>query len=163
MAFCTPKCHHLVLPGAPELAPDPLNWVSVLSAPGPLGRLPSPQGLCVCPSFRSQVISVFTFHQCAATCLYETCLMDWFPPLSANLRAEGPAPSVTVCSHPARRRARKSRSDPESWPVFVTPWTAACQAPLSFTISRSLLRFASTELVMPSSHLVPAAPFCFHL
>lgn len=47
MAFCTPKCHHLVLPGALELAPDPLNGVSVLSAPGPLGRLPSPQGLCM--------------------------------------------------------------------------------------------------------------------
>ena len=27
--------------------------------------------------------------------------------------------------------------------LFVTPWTAACQAPLSFTVSRSLLRFMS--------------------
>lgn len=89
VAFCTPKRHHLVLPGALELAPDPLNWVSVLSAPGPLDRLPSPQGLCTCPSFRSQAISVFTFHQCAAMCLYETCLMDWFPPLSVNL-SRGP-------------------------------------------------------------------------
>ena len=32
--------------------------------------------------------------------------------------------------------------------LFVTPWTAACQAPLSFTISRSLLKFMSTESVM---------------
>ena len=38
--------------------------------------------------------------------------------------------------------------------LFVTPWTAACQAPLSFTISRSLLKFMSVELVMPSNHLI---------
>ena len=37
---------------------------------------------------------------------------------------------------------------------FVTPWTAACQASLSFTISPSLLKLMSVELVMPSNHLV---------
>ena len=36
----------------------------------------------------------------------------------------------------------------------ATPWTAACQASLSFTISRSLLKLRSTELVMPSNHLI---------
>ena len=35
---------------------------------------------------------------------------------------------------------------------FVTPWTAAHQAPLSFTISQSLLKHLSIELVMPSNH-----------
>ena len=34
--------------------------------------------------------------------------------------------------------------------LFETPWTASCQAPLSFIISCSLLRFISTELVMLS-------------
>ena len=34
--------------------------------------------------------------------------------------------------------------------LFVTPWTAACQAPLSITNSRSLLRLMSIESVMPS-------------
>jgi len=34
--------------------------------------------------------------------------------------------------------------------LFVTPWTAARQAPLSFTISWNLLRLMSTESVMPS-------------
>ena len=29
--------------------------------------------------------------------------------------------------------------------LFATPWTAACQAPLSFTISRSLLKLMSIE------------------
>ena len=36
----------------------------------------------------------------------------------------------------------------------VTPWNAACQAFLSFTISRSLLKLMSIETVMPSNHLV---------
>ena len=33
------------------------------------------------------------------------------------------------------------------------PWTAACQASLSFTVSQSLLKLMSIELVMPSNHL----------
>ena len=38
--------------------------------------------------------------------------------------------------------------------LFSTPWTTACQASLSLTISRSLLKFMSIALVMPSSHLI---------
>ena len=38
--------------------------------------------------------------------------------------------------------------------LFVTPWTAACQTSLSFTISQSLLKFMSIESVMPSIHLI---------
>ena len=37
--------------------------------------------------------------------------------------------------------------------LFVTPWTAACQAPLSSTISRNLLKLMFTELVIVSNHL----------
>ena len=36
----------------------------------------------------------------------------------------------------------------------MTPWTAACQAPLFFIISWHLLRFISIELVMLSNHLI---------
>ena len=36
--------------------------------------------------------------------------------------------------------------------LFVTSWTAACQTPLSFTISQSFLKFMSIELVMLSNH-----------
>ena len=36
--------------------------------------------------------------------------------------------------------------------LFVTPWTAALQASLSFTISWSLLKLLSVESVMPSNH-----------
>ena len=40
--------------------------------------------------------------------------------------------------------------------LFATPWTAARQAALSFTISQSLLKLMSIELMMPSNHsLVP--------
>ena len=38
--------------------------------------------------------------------------------------------------------------------LFATPWTGAHQAPLSFMISWSLLKFMSTESVMPSNHLI---------
>ena len=37
---------------------------------------------------------------------------------------------------------------------FVTSWTAAYQASLSITNSRSLLKLMSTESVMPSNHLL---------
>ena len=37
-------------------------------------------------------------------------------------------------------------------------WTAACQASLSFTISRSLLKLMSIESVMPSNHLILCCP-----
>ena len=42
--------------------------------------------------------------------------------------------------------------------LFVTPWTAACQASISFTISQSLLKLMSIELVMPSNHLILCHP-----
>ena len=42
--------------------------------------------------------------------------------------------------------------------LFVTPWTAACQASLSSTTCWSLLKFMSTELVMPSNHCILSYP-----
>ena len=41
---------------------------------------------------------------------------------------------------------------------FVTPWTAARQLSLSITNSRSLLKFMSIMLVMPSNHLILCCP-----
>ena len=46
----------------------------------------------------------------------------------------------------------------QSCPILVTPWTAACQASLSFTISQSLLKLMSIESVMPSNHLILCRP-----
>ena len=42
--------------------------------------------------------------------------------------------------------------------LFVTPWTAACQASLSNTNSWSLPKLMSIELVMPSNHLILCRP-----
>ena len=42
----------------------------------------------------------------------------------------------------------------QSLSLTATPWTTARQASLSFTISWSVLKFMSIELVMPSNHLI---------
>ena len=42
---------------------------------------------------------------------------------------------------------------------FVTPWTVACQASLSFIIYQSMFKFISIESVMPYNHLI----LCFLL
>ena len=46
---------------------------------------------------------------------------------------------------------------------FATPWTAACQASLSLTISWCLPEFTSIASVMLSKHLTPVALFSFCL
>ena len=43
--------------------------------------------------------------------------------------------------------------------LFVTPWTAACQASLSSIISWNLLKLMSIGLVIPSNHLLLFCPF----
>ena len=43
-------------------------------------------------------------------------------------------------------------------PTLCDPWTAACQASLSFAISRSLFKLMSIESVMPSIHLILCRP-----
>ena len=42
--------------------------------------------------------------------------------------------------------------------LFVTSWTAACQAPLSSLLSLNWLKFMPTELVIPSNHLILCHP-----
>ena len=45
--------------------------------------------------------------------------------------------------------------------LFAILWTAACKASLSFTISWSLLKLMSIELVMLSNHLILCLPLHF--
>ena len=47
--------------------------------------------------------------------------------------------------------------------LFVTPWTAARQASLSFTVSRSFRKLKCVELVIPSNHLCLCWLFAFCL
>ena len=42
--------------------------------------------------------------------------------------------------------------------LFATPWTAAHQTSLSFTVSRSLLKLMPNQLVTPFNHLVLCGP-----
>ena len=42
--------------------------------------------------------------------------------------------------------------------LFATPWTTACQASLSITNSRSLLKLMSIESVMPTNRLILCHP-----
>ena len=47
--------------------------------------------------------------------------------------------------------------------LFVTPWIAVCQVSLSFTISQSLTKLTSVELVIPSNHLTLCRPLLLRL
>ena len=42
--------------------------------------------------------------------------------------------------------------------LYVTPWSTVFQASLSLIISQGLLKLMSTELVMPSNHLILCSP-----
>ena len=64
-----------------------------------------------------------------------------------------------VSSHPWGHKDKFSSVQSLSHVRYVvTPWTAARQASLSITNSRSLLKLMSIELVMPSSHLILCRP-----
>ena len=65
----------------------------------------------------------------------------------ANVSSGGPAESIRDRSFFVVHSLNRVQ-------LFVTPWTAALQASLSLTISRSLLKLKSPESVMPSSHLI---------
>ena len=80
----------------------------------------------------------------------------------------GLAPTST--SHPSRSSQNAQLSlCPTAFPpaavqllcrarVFAAPWTTACEALLSSTISRSLLKFVSIELVMLANHRILCHP-----
>ena len=42
--------------------------------------------------------------------------------------------------------------------LFATPWTVACQAPLTSTVSQSLLKLMTIESVMPFNYLILCCP-----
>ena len=75
---------------------------------------------------------------------YEQCLLGLRPRELKQSDERGSAQDSFLCSVQSLSRVR----------LFVTPWTAACQASLSITNSQSLLKLMSTEPVIPSNHLV---------
>ena len=80
-------------------------------------------------------------------------------PLMTSVRSRpqpSASPSVTqgIQSTPSPSACRSVvQSLSHVW-LFTTPWTAAHQASLPFTVSWSLLKPMSIELMMPSSHLI---------
>ena len=60
------------------------------------------------------------------------------------------APSPSACRSVVQSLSRVR--------LFATPWTAAHQASLPFTVSWSLLKPMSIELMMPSRHLILCHP-----
>ena len=78
------------------------------------------------PLFLPQAVLTRTSHSAQSVLKKDTLNLEWFS-------------SVQLLSH--------------LW-LFVTPWTAAHQASLSITNSRSLPKLMSIESVMPSNHLI---------
>ena len=77
---------------------------------------------------------------------HETHMMCWGNtecPISGRMRTQAIVTVVKSLSHVR---------------LFATPWTAARQASLSFTISWSLLKLISIELAMPCNHLILCRP-----
>ena len=68
-----------------------------------------------------------------------------------------PSPTPNACSNSCPLSQFSSVQLLSHVPIFATPWTAAHQAFLSITNSRSLLKLIS-ESVMPSNHLILCHP-----
>ena len=120
------------------------HW-SGLPGPPP-GDLPKPR-----MELRSLVCSALVGRFFTASTTWETPGMHIPLPSGASLPcASHPIPlsSVQFSSVQSLSRVRLS----------ATPWIAARQASLSITTSRSSLRLAPIESVMPSSHLILGRP-----
>ena len=91
-------------------------------------------------SFSSTISHLLSLLQSVTSCLFTGC-----QPLSASYCTGLPYFSRLLSSF-------------SCFQLFVTPWTAARQASLSFTISWNLLKLMSIELVMPSNHLILCHP-----
>ena len=98
-------------------------------------------------------------HNCWARTLWSACCNYWslqaLGPMSHNYWACVPKLLKPVRLEPVELSSVQSLS--RVW-LFVTPWTAACQAYLSITNSRSSPKLVSIESVMPSNHLILCHP-----
>ena len=98
-----------------------------------------------------------------------------FPGCFPRLQNTAPFPQGVLCSCPGKllysyhcaayfscfcyaQHPPNHWSVAQSCPTLCTPWPAARQASLSFTISRSLLKLMSIESVMPSNHVIFCRP-----
>jgi len=75
-----------------------------------------------------------------------------------NIHPKHPWRMVPLSAHPLQHLLFVAVQSLSHVRLFAIPWTAARQAPLSFTISQSLVKLMSIELVMPSNHLILCCP-----
>ena len=79
--------------------------------------------------------------------------MEWITAgANSDFPSTAPAPSLCICCEVVAVQLLS-----HVW-FFVTPWTAARQASLSFTSSQSVLKLILTESIMPSNNLIPCCP-----
>ena len=111
--------------------------------------------LCLCATHKENLIGTPTRHESQEKYLMWHLHITKRKSLEIN-RSEKAGLHQHVCPNHLSRTMAKS--DVAQWPIdvwlFTTPWTAAHQASLSFTISQSLLKLISTEWVMLSNHLI---------
>ena len=120
--------------------PLPQSLLLVFHQPGSL--TPTPPSVPILAIFCGQPKPYLSHRNVSAASFHNTCFLFYMT--LDKLRSPSPecfAVQLLSCV----------------W-LFATPWTAACQASLSFTISQSLLKFTSLESVMSSNHLILCLP-----
>ena len=111
-------------------------WVSWVIQPIPTGYLFTNINV-----YTSMLLSPFISHSASSS-----------PPSSINLFSMSVSP-LLLCGQILQYHLSCCRV----W-LFATPWTAAHQASLFITNSRSLLKLMSIKLVLPSDHLILYCP-----
>ena len=86
--------------------------------------------------------------------LHDHCVSGWNHPALWNA-----APCTSGAWKHGGRKRMFCHCSLSCVQLFVTPWTSARQVSLSFTISQSLLKLMSNELVMPST--IPSSVVSF--
>ena len=96
--------------------------------------------------------------------IFQAKIPEWVA-ISYSLGPSGPRGRARVCWVFCSGRWMRCRCSPVllvqsliHGRPFATPWPAARQAPLSFTVSKSLLKLMSVESVMPCSYLILCRP-----
>ena len=102
-------------------------------------------------------ISSRDFALCWNFCFYCSIYCPRRPACTAGDRFEAHLHAVLMCGCPICSFVVVVQSLSRVQ-FFITQWTAARQASLSFTISWSLLKLMSVVSVMPSNHLILCCP-----
>ena len=142
---------------------------SETSAESPVCLLPGLSASCHYSSYIIFIIFAFLFRLLSFSPLYIPSLIFH---LSSALYDQKSKPNSTKHCE----LLSQSREESSGWSgdvvliqllsrvrLFATPWTAANQASLSFTVSQSLLKLMSIKLVMPSNHLILCHPLLLRL